>query len=120
MNGSPISLINITTSNAISGEIKWSGGDGAQFAGILSAAINRGVLENPEHWGTNDSANTGLPEYYYQRSDKQYNLYAQTLSDHAINNKLYATSYNDFYHMDSSLNPTPEKGEVTIKILPLA
>ncbi len=117
-NGKRVLISGITTANAASGQIKPIGD---QFAGMLSAAINRGVLSSPEHWGENDGANHGYPQYYYQGQvgSYVYNTYAAVLLKFAIDSKLYATSYDDFWHMDSSLNVGPANNNpVTIKILP--
>lgn len=117
-NGKSAIISGITTSNASSGQIQ-PVGDG--FAGMLSAAINRGVLSTPEHWGQNGGQNAGYPQYYYQGAPGKYlyNTYAAALLKFAIDSKLYATSYDDYWHMDSSLNVgAGNNNSVTIKILP--
>ncbi len=117
-NGKTVIISEITTANAASGQIKPVGN---QFAGMLSAAINRGVLDSPEKWGESGGNNQGYAQFYYQgpTGNYLYNTYAAVLLEFAIDSKLYATSYDDFWHMDSSLNVGPENNNpVTIKILP--
>lgn len=117
-NGKPVVISGINTANAASGQIKPVGD---QFAGMLSAAINRGVLATPQFWGESGGNNEGYPQYYYQgpAGNYLYNTYAAVLLKFAIDSKLYATSYDDFWHMDSSLNVGPANNNpVKIKILP--
>lgn len=118
-NSKTVVLSGITTGNAASGQIAPVGD---QFAGMLSAAINRGVLGSPSKWGENGGDNQGFPNDYYQGTtgNYQFNTYAKVLLDYAIDHKLYATSYDDFWHMDSSIHVgAANNSPVTVKILSL-
>jgi len=118
-NGKVQVISGITTGNAVSGQIQPVGD---QFAGLLAATINRGVLANPAHWGQSGMPNNGYPQYYYQGpvGEYLYNTYAKSLLDFAIDAKMYATSYDDYWHMDSSIQVGAANNEpVTVKILPL-
>ncbi len=117
-NGKTKTITEITTGNAAAGQIKPIGN---QFAGLLAATINRGVLGNPSYWGQNGMPNKGFPEYYYLGKSGQYlyNTYAKILIDHSIAARTYATPYDDYWHMDSSLQVGPDNNQpVTIKLLP--
>ncbi|MBA2648182.1 MAG: hypothetical protein H0U75_01065 [Legionella sp.] len=118
VNGQKQTITEINTGNAAAGQIKPIGN---QFAGLLAATINRGVLGNPSHWGQNGMPNTGFPEYYYQGKPGNYlyNMYAKVLIENSIDFKTYATPYDDYWHMDSSIQVGADNNApVTIKILP--
>lgn len=120
VNGITKTISEITTGNAVAGQIHPVG---EQFAGLLAACINRGVLSEPRHWGENGMPNNAYPQYYYAGDVGRYayNTYAKILIDHAIDSKLYATSYGDYWHMDSSIQVGGANNKpVTIKILPLS
>lgn len=117
-NGKTQVITDITTGNAVAGQIHPVGN---QFAGLLSAVINRGVLGNPKHWGQSGMPNQGSPEFYYQgeMGNYRYNTYAKVLVDASIGARTYATAYDDYWHMDSSIQVGPSSNSpVTIKVLP--
>ncbi|MCF6776198.1 beta-1,3-glucanase family protein [Thiotrichales bacterium 19X7-9] len=126
--GDTITLSDITVGNAAGGKIIYSPNTSAasNFAGMIAAAINRGVLADPTHWGENGGTNEGYPQYYYPEypnniaNNPTYNLYSATLIPFGLNGKLYANSYDDFWHMDSSLQvgPSNYQNGITITILP--
>ncbi|TNF69833.1 MAG: hypothetical protein EP298_01690 [Gammaproteobacteria bacterium] len=122
-----ITISNITLGNAVGGTITNDGSAAEKkFAGMIATAINRGVLDNPAHWGESGGNNVGYPQYYYPNYPNKiahnptYNLYAATLIPYGVDGKLYANSYDDFWHMDSSLqvDPSNYQNGVTITILP--
>jgi hypothetical protein len=117
-------LTGITTGNAVAGEVKYSTNApnqaiAANFAGMIATVINRGVLANPEFWGTNGQVTSG--DAYYQNWFKKgpFNQYEEVLTSVAIDHKIYATPYEDFWHMDNSLQIGPSNNSVTITIMPL-
>ncbi|MCC2625310.1 MAG: hypothetical protein K0R14_1183 [Burkholderiales bacterium] len=116
-------LTGITTGNVVSGNVGYSTRAGspaiaANFAGMIATVINRGVLANPAWWGTNGQVNSGDAYYQYWFKTGPYNEYEQVLTSVAIDNKIYATSYEDFWHMENSLQIGPKNNSVTITIMP--
>lgn len=113
-------LTGITTGNAIAGEVQYSTTAGspaiaANFAGMIATVINRGVLANSLHWG---SASGGDDYYKYWFQTGPYNEYEAALLSVAIDHKIYATSYEDFWHMENGLQIGPANNSVTVTILP--
>ena len=117
-NGVTKIITEINTGNASGGQIKPVGD---MFAGMLSEVINRGILANHEQWGQNGGLNVGFPQFYYQgpAGGYLYNTYAKVLVNYAIDAKIYATSYDDYWHMDPSIQVgTANNTPVIIKLLP--
>lgn len=119
-------LSSIDSAHAFADTIKWDpstgDGGGAKAAGLIGAVINRGVLDDSTHWGESGGANRGLPQYYYLKSQGnsgEFNYYSQCLHDFAIGKLCYAISYDDFFHQDASISPTPEEW-VRITVLPFS
>ncbi len=117
-------LTGITTGNVVAGTVQFSASSSNQeiagkFAGMIATVINRGVLATPQYWGTNGQVNVGDDYYQYWFKNSPYNDYEAVLTSVAIDHKVYATSYEDFWHMENSLEIGPNNNSVTITIMPL-
>jgi hypothetical protein len=77
-----------------------------QIQAQMCAAINRHVVEDPEHWS---NAN-----YFYPGSQAA-NWYAKFWHDHNVGRQSYGFAYDDVWNFSSSLHtPAPTVATVTI------
>ncbi|WP_299113987.1 beta-1,3-glucanase family protein [uncultured Winogradskyella sp.] len=73
---------------------------GKTAAVLIAAAVERGVLYNPELWGQSGGSNQGLPKDYYQNNlsnCNQYNYYAKVLHDNSFCGLSYTFPYDDIF-----------------------
>ena len=105
-------LSDISTYNAFGNTIKftptgdnWGGQAAAKFAGLIGAAINRGVLDTPDSWGCSGATNKAKAWLYYQNTKgnaDEYNYYSQVLHQYSIDGLCYGMSYDDFFTQDTA------------------
>ncbi len=87
--------------------------DGSQghkrLVSLLSAALNRGVVENYEDWNK--------AEKFYTRADGRYNHYSKIMHQFALNGKVYGFGYDDVYGQDPTLvSPLPQVNRLELQI----
>ncbi len=118
-----VTLDSISTMTVVGNTIPYTPSDssGATFAGLIGAAVNRGVLYNPAKWGDSTPPNQGLPQYYYQAvpdsNATEFNHYAAVLHENSLDGLCYGHSFDDYFMQDASL--TVNSGDnVTITVLP--
>jgi len=115
----PVTISNIDTEHAVGNTITFSDG-GTDLAGMIGAAVHRGVLYDPTLWGSFESGNPGYPGNYYHENPsngEQFDRYAEILHSLSIDSICYAQSYDDIFHQDPSLIPAAGN-TVIITILP--
>ncbi len=93
---------------------------GATFAGLIGAAVNRGVLYDPSRWGMSSPPNQGLPEYYYVANPDsnagQFNQYSKVLHEFSLDGLCYGHSYDDYFSQAAALSVNSGES-VTITVL---
>jgi len=93
----------------------------ANFAGMVGAAVNRGVLFDATRWGEASPPDTGYPEAYYQAQPDsnagEFNHYAKVLHGLSVDGPCYGHSYDNFFGQASALSVSGGDS-VTVTVLP--
>lgn len=77
-----------------------------QIQAQMCAAINRHVVEDPEHWSNSN---------YFYKAQAPANWYAKFWHDHNVARQSYGFAYDDVWNFSSSLHtPAPTVATVTI------
>ncbi len=116
---SAVTIAGITTQSALAGTIEQNGSAAQNnFGAIISAAICRGVLGNPEHWG---SIAAGLPNcatpWNYYPAGAAFNAYSQMVHAYSIDGKNYGFPYDDYFKDEAGFN-VQTGDSVTLTVLP--
>ena len=117
-----ISIDNLTTVNAFSGEVGADSGASAAkltLGALLAAATCRGVLENPEEWGdiVYTTTQCATPWNYYP-AGKVFDKYSHIVHQYSIDNKNYGFSYDDYFADEAGFNVVTGD-TVDLNVLPL-
>lgn len=103
--GTPITVNDVTTANAFTGEINGAANSNANtynaqvsFGAILSAAICRGIGGYPSKWGdiVHTATNCSTPWNYYP-AGQQYDAYSRLIHSYSIDDKNYGFPYDDYF-----------------------
>ncbi len=120
-NNGTITIDDITTSNALNGSIGTSSSNTNSstvlLGALIAAAICRGVLANPQHWGdiVYTSSQCATPWNYYPKG-QQYDAYSKVIHQYSIDGKNYGFSYDDYFADEAGFNVT-QGDNVTLNIL---
>lgn len=99
-----LSVDNVDTDTAIGGTIGLNATSSGEhtarekFGALIAAAICRGVLGNPGHWGSIQflSCQCPAPQYYYP-SGVSYDAYSKVIHDYSLAGKNYGFSFDDVF-----------------------